>query len=206
MTTTPTTDLQGILAAKKAEIVGQSGAEYASQDPGFTSNGEIIDVTEHGEIVPGTAVEPADANPPVPAVPAPVEVRYPEIPPKVVGGLPYISDYWQAGPDDRQHRDGAGCVPGSSRRHHGRVHAGLRDGTRPDAGPRTFDMIQGKVGLTAEAMRALDHRRLGTCSSCHEGDGYAEASAHRNNGPSRHAGHLPLHLDDARLAGLTGKD
>ena len=99
MTSTDTTNLAEILSAKKAMIVDrQQSPQLAAMIDANVIEGnhtpeeiaEIMADARTGEIVPETAVE---VSPIPPAVPAPVEVRYPEIPPKVVGGLPYVRDY-----------------------------------------------------------------------------------------------------------------
>ena len=66
-------------------------------------------------------------------------------------------------------------------------------------------MIQGRPALKPEAMRALV-MAAGHLFVLSEGDGYAEVTAHRNDWPEDMRTTYRYDLDDARLAGLTGKD
>jgi hypothetical protein len=205
--TTDTTSLASILAAKKADLNGPRADPFP---PGMTV--EIIPPAdpETGEIVPGTAVEPAAANATAPAVPAPVEVRYPEIPPKVVGGLPYIRDYVKLA----RTIDQTEMVPVAFRGRYDAITAAFMRGYEMGLGPMqaldSFNVIQGKVGLTAEAMRAL------ILNAGHDiileevyGEGVltgVKAACHRKQWPAERWAEYVYSLEDARRAGLLNKN
>ena len=206
MTTTSTTDLAGILSAKKAEIV------MPPTKPGDVV--EIIEVTEHGEIVPGTAVEPASANATVPAVPAPVEppADYSFTPAKVLGAIPFADGYWRMA--RRVCR--TEFVPSGFRGNPEAIVAafmrGYEMGFPPMQALDSFNVIQGKVGLTAEAMRALILNAghdiiLEDMSDNIKGDvTEIRAQCHRKQWPADKWATYTYSLEDARTAGLLGKD
>ena len=211
MTTTSTTDLAGILSAKKAEIVGGTG--YNPEHEGVVTVIGPLDSVDQttGEIVPGTAVE---TSPIAPAVPAPVEVRYPEVPPKVVGGLPYIRDYVKLA----RTIDQTEMVPVAFRGRYDAITAAFMRGYEMGLGPMqaldSFNVIQGKVGLTAEAMRALilnaGHDIILTDVPGLDRDSETviacRAECHRKNWPADKWATYTYTLEDARTAGLLGKD
>ena len=207
MTTTSTTDLAGILSAKKAEIVGGTG--YNPEHEGVVTVIGPLDSVDQttGEIVPGTAVE---TSPIAPAVPAPVEVRYPEIPPKVVGGLPYIRDYVKLA----RTIDQTEMVPVAFRGRYDAITAAFMRGYEMGLGPMqaldSFNVIQGKVGLTAEAMRALilnaghDIILTEVYGPAHELLG-VQADCHRKQWSADKWAAYAYTLEDARRAGLVNK-
>ena len=220
MTTTPTTDLQGILSAKKAELNGQpvAASSVMLEDGQIITPGPQPDGVPHdvvtGEIVPVAAadVSPTDQGraPALPvAAPAPVEVRYPEIPPKVVGGLPYIRDYVKLARTISQTE----MVPVAFRGAYDKITAAFMRGYEMGLGPMqaldSFNVIQGKVGLTAEAMRALilnaGHDII--LEEFYNGDTLVgvHATCHRKNWPNDKWAIYTYAMDDARRAGLLDK-
>jgi hypothetical protein len=154
MSTTSTTDLQGILSAKKAELNGQPEPfPHPTLDDAVITHVEVVDMAT-GEIVPVAAEQDP---PPLSAAPAPVDpiVHYPEVPPKVVGGLPYIREYVKLA----RTIDQTEMVPSAFRGRYDAITAAFMRGYELGLGPMqaldSFNVIQGKVGLSAEAMRAL---------------------------------------------------
>jgi hypothetical protein len=128
---TPTDPLAAALAAK-AEGNGAAPAP----PPADPVTGEIVPVVE---------------APPPP--PAPTDFSY--VPAKVVGGLPYAADYWKLA----QRICNTELVPDAFRGRPDAVLAAFLRGYELGFGPMqaldSLNVIKGKVGLSAEAMRGL---------------------------------------------------
>jgi hypothetical protein len=206
--TTDTVALADILAAKKADLIPPPGTwdpETLQAGPSTPVSSDYIPPADPdtGEIVPGTAVEPASANATVPAVPAP-ETRYPEIPPKVVGGLPYIRDYVKLA----RTIDQTEMVPVAFRGRYDAITAAFMRGYELGLGPMqaldSFNVIEGKVGLSAEAMRALI-MQAGHLFILSEEPGVAYVTCRRSDWPeSIPSAVYRYDMDDAKIAGLLG--
>jgi hypothetical protein len=209
MTTTSTTDLQGILAAKKAELNGQPQMQQV--DPEAEYMPPPVADPQTGEIVPVAAadVSPTDQGR-APALPAaataPVDpiVSYPEIPPKVVGGLPYIREYVKLA----RTIDQTEMVPAAFRGRYDAITAAFMRGYELGLGPMqaldSFNVIEGKVGLSAEAMRALI-MQAGHLFVLSEEPGVAYVTCRRSDWPqSMPSAVYRYDMEDARIARLLG--
>jgi hypothetical protein len=211
MTTTQAPALADLLSAKRAAIdSAPSNEEEKAITPSEVGEaGDVMysgpegtgwvkpDVTEHGEIVP--------AGPP----PQPVEYapQYPSIPPKVVGGLPYVRDYMKLARTIHSTE----MVPVAFQGRPDAILACFLRGYELGFGPMqaldSFNVIQGKVGLTAEAMRALimDNGHHIILEDVYDSDGKLfgiEADCHRNDWPSQKWTKYRYTIDDAKLASL----
>lgn len=216
MTTTSTDPLAALMSARKAEITGQP--VVPTMDDAIVTHTEYIDVNlVTGEIVPAAAAEGSptidQGTPPgLPAAaPAPVEVRYPEIPPKVVGGLPYIRDYVKLA----RTIDQTEMVPAAFRGRYDAITAAFMRGYEMGLGPMqaldSFNVIQGKVGLTAEAMRALILNAghdiiLEEYYDAEDNVVGVKAECHRKQWPEDRWASYSYNLNDAKKAGLLGKN
>ena len=134
MTITPTDPLAEALAARKAaETV--NGTPPPPHDP---ATGEIV---------------PVPVEPPKP--PAEVVTDFSYVPAKVVGGLPYARDYMKLATTIK----GTEMVPDAFRNRPDAIMAAFLRGYELGFGPMqaldSLNVIKGKVGLSAEAMRAL---------------------------------------------------
>lgn len=191
MTMTATTGLADLLAARRAEVEAPSEPEI--QDTHTTT------VTEHGEIVPAPPVAIAEYEP-----------QYPTIPPKVVGGLPYVRDYMKLARTIHSTE----MVPVAFQGRPDAILACFLRGYELGFGPMqaldSFNVIQGKVGLTAESMRALimDNGHQIILSDIVGGDGTVVAIAakcRRKDWPTDMWETYTYSLEDALTAGLLGK-
>lgn len=207
--TTTSNDLQGILSAKKAELNGQPPPDVIEAD------------VMTGEIVPAAAADAppitADqgATPIAPgqaAAPAPEQVTvFPVVPPKVVGGIPYARDYVKLAKTIAMTE----MVPQAFRGRYDAITAaflrGYEMGLPPMQALDSFNVIQGKVGLTAEAMRALILNAghdivLSEVYASGAGDLVGvKAECHRKGWPDDRWATYIYDLDDAKKAGLLGK-
>jgi hypothetical protein len=145
MTATSTAELEAMLATRKAALT--------APEPISTTEAEVVADVVTGEIVPASDREVAPPVIPAPA-PDPV-VIYPEIPPKVVGGLPYIREYVKLARTIMSTE----MVPNAFQGRYDAITAAFMRGYELGLGPMqaldSFNVIEGKVGLSAEAMRAL---------------------------------------------------
>jgi hypothetical protein len=203
MTTTDTTSLAEILSAKKADLTVVADNPMVGL-PTEEAEEIIRANVVTGEIVPGTAVE---TSPIAPAVPAPVEPPpdYSFTPAKVLGAIPFADGYWRMA--RRVCR--TDFVPTGFRGNPEAIVAafmrGYEMGFPPMQALDSFNVIQGKVGLTAEAMRALI-LNAGHDIILTDGAGCATAECHRKQWPADKWATYTYSLEDARQAGLTGKD
>ena len=96
--TTPTDDLAAALSSRR-RLVEAPQPEAHHDTP---IDAEATELPPHdaatGEIVPVADAQPAEYS---------EVIHYPEIPPKVVGGLPYAKAVHEAGHDHPSDRDGA---------------------------------------------------------------------------------------------------
>jgi hypothetical protein len=179
MTATSTAELEGILAARKAELKAQQNLEQLRDELGIEPPIQADVVT--GEIVSASDREVAPSVIPAPT-PDPV-VHYPEVPPKVVGGLPYVREYVKLARTIQSTE----MVPKVLQGRYDAITACFMRGYELGLGPMqaldSFNVIEGKVGLTAEAMRALI-MQAGHFFKLEEGDGYAEVRARRSDWPA----------------------
>lgn len=212
MTQTSTTELAGLLGARKAEINGEAQVVDVEVIP------PTADAGGPGEIVPVAAgamrsdggdpggVGPSDATL---AAPAPVElpIPYPTIPPKVIGGLPYAPHYAKLAKTICNTE----MVPGAMRGRYDAVTAAFMRGYEMGLGPMqaldSLHVIDGKVGLTAEAMRALimeaGHQLLLTDMQANDGTFVGVmARCHRAEWADDMWMDYAFTMDDARQAGL----
>jgi hypothetical protein len=199
-TTTPTDDLAAALSARRAEIAAT---------PADPIDAEVVDQTT-GEIV---SVAAGTGSTPVPAAPAPpaeAPTVYPAVPPKVLGGLPYIRDYVKLA----RTIDQTEMVPAAFRGRYDAITAAFMRGHEMGLGPMqaldSFNVIQGRVGLTSEAMRALilnaGHDIILTEHTDDAGKVTAvTAECHRSSWPADKWASYTYTMQDAALAGLLGK-
>jgi hypothetical protein len=195
MTATSTTELEAMLATRKTAI--------AASEPISATEAEIVADVVTGEIVPVSAVTD-QGEPPSPvsaAAPAEPVVHYPEVPPKVVGGLPYIREYVKLSRTIMMTE----MVPEKFRGRYDAITAAFMRGYELGLGPMqsldSFNVIDGKVGLTAEAMRALI-MQAGHLFVLSEGGDYAEVTAHRKDWPADMTTVYRYSMQDADTAGL----
>jgi hypothetical protein len=207
-TTTSTADLQSALSAQRAAIDGQPAVSPDYIPPADARTGEIVSVPPQGDPpplpnqgnppFPGTAVAPAQPPPPP---------DYSMIPAKVLGGIPYATEYSRLSKTICNTE----MVPGALRGRWDAVMAAFMRGYEMGLGPMqsldSFNVIDGKVGLAAEAMRAL------TINAGHQiilEDVYAEdgtfvgtkADCHRADWSDGQWRTYRFTMDDARQAGL----
>ena len=200
MTATQTTDLASLLSAKRADL-----AALPAPEANGVIDVEAVDappeVTEHGEIVPVAAAPP----------PVEYEPTYPTIPPKVVGGLPYVRDYMKLARTIHSTE----MVPAAFKGRPEAILATFLRGYEMGFGPMqsldSFNVIQGTVGLKPEAMRALifDNGHQIILSDVVDADGNVTAitaACRRKDWPADTWASYTYSLGDARLAGLLGKD
>lgn len=140
MTSTSTSDLQAIMSKQ-----AQSDRDYAIEHANELVLGPI---EMKGEDAPAPPPAPAEAS-------GRPEVDFTQTVPKVVGGLPYARAYMKLALTI----SGTEMVPGAMRGRSDAVMAAMMMGYELGLGPMqsldSFNVIDGKVGLTAEAMRAL---------------------------------------------------
>jgi RecT family len=191
MTATSTTELEAMLAARKAAIT--------ASEPISTTEAEVVADVVTGEIVPASDREVAPPVIPAPA-PDPV-VIYPEVPPKVVGGLPYIREYVKLANTIMLTE----MVPKAFQGRYDAITAAFMRGYELGLGPMqaldSFNVIEGKVGLSAEAMRALI-MQAGHLFVLSEGEGYAEVTARRKDWPADMTTVYRYDMEDAEKAQL----
>ena len=156
--------------------------------------------------MPVAAVE----QPPIaPAAPAPVEiVHYPEIPPKVVGGLPYVRDYKRLAMTICRTEMVPRILQGRPDAITACFMAGYELGLGPMQALNSFDIIEGRPALKPEAMRALI-MAAGHLFVLGEGTDhvqYAEVTARRSDWPADFPTQTYRYdLGDAAQAGLDQK-
>ena len=181
MTPTPTNALAEHLAARRPEPNG----DVPAHDP------ETGEITE-----PSTELVPIAPERPGPAAP-----DFRMTPPKVVGGLPYASTYSRLAHSIH----GTELVPAAFRGRPAAVMAAMMRGYEMGFGPMqaldSFNVIEGKVGLTAEAMRGMivgaGHLFVPEVTN-----DYAEIVCRRSDWPADMTRTVRYGLDDARKAGL----
>ena len=195
MTTTPSTELQEILAARRGDGLPPAMGGVPDDLP-------PVDLAT-GEIMPVLVGEP----------PPPVLVREPDyslIPPKVLGALPFAADYVKLA----KTISNTEMVPAPLRGRYDAIAAIFFKGYEMGMGPMqaldSFDVIQGQVALKPEAMRALimyeGHLFIVREGVAPEGR-FAEVEARRNDWPDSQPNETYRYgMDDAQLAGLSGKD
>lgn len=163
MTTTQTADVAEILAARKQALATPPQTEYPDQAPAAVA--EVIPPADSrtGEIVPASTagVSPPTPSPSPPSGTAVEPARplsppdYSMIPAKVLGGIPYASEYARLAKTICNTE----MVPAGFRGAWDKVMAAFMKGYEMGLGPMqaldSFNVIEGKVGLAAEAMRAL---------------------------------------------------
>ena len=204
MSTTPSTDLQELLAARRGDGAAPVVVPPGDDPPVDTATGEILPV--------GSGA----ANPPLPPValgalePAPREPDYSLIPPKVLGALPFAADYVKLAKTIQNTE----MVPTPLRGRYDAIAAiffkGFEMGMGPMQALASFDVIQGQVALKPEAMRALimHEGHLFIVRDGVEPEGrYAEVECRRTDWPENQPNETYRYgWDDATLAKLTGKD
>jgi hypothetical protein len=199
MTTTQGPALADLLSAKRAAIEAVPEVAEAITEVEEAIN-PVMTITEHGEIVP------ANDPPPQPAQVVEYAPQYPSIPPKVVGGLPYVRDYMKLARTIHSTE----MVPAAFRGRPDAILATFLRGYEMGFGPMqsldSFNVIEGKVGLTAESMRALimdNGHQIMLDDLMHEGQLYGiQAKCHRKDWPADMWATLAFTMDDARRAGL----
>jgi hypothetical protein len=191
MTATSTSELEAMLATRKAALT--------APEPIAATEAEIVADVVTGEIVPAPDREVAPPVIPAPA-PDPV-VIYPEVPPKVIGGLPYIREYVKLSRTIMMTE----MVPEKFRGRYDAITAAFMRGYELGLGPMqaldSFNVIEGKVGLSAEAMRALI-MQAGHLFVLSEGEGYAEVTARRKDWPPDMTTVYRYDMEDAETAQL----
>lgn len=154
---------------------------------------EVMAPGEHAASTESTAIEPV----------APV-TAYPAIPPKVVGGLPYVRDYVKLA----HTISGTELVPAAFRGRWDAITAAFMRGHEMGLGPMqaldSFHVIQGKTGLSAEAMRALilSNGHSIILSEVYDDAGRIQAvvaNCRRKDWPAGEWHEYRYSLDDARL-------
>jgi hypothetical protein len=194
MTATSTAELEAMLATRKAALT--------APEPIAATEAEVVADVVTGEIVPASDREVA---PPVIPAPAPEYViQYPEKPPKVVGGLPYVRDYMKLAKTIHSTEMVPKPLQGDPDKILAVFMAGYELGLGPMQSLNSFDMIEGRPALKPEAMRALimDKGHLFVLS---EGEDYAEVTARRKDWPEDMSTTYRYSLEDARLAALLHK-
>jgi hypothetical protein len=191
MTATSTSELEAMLATRKAALT--------APEPIAATEAEVVADVVTGEIVPASDREVAPPVIPAPA-PDPV-VIYPEVPPKVVGGLPYIREYVKLARTIMSTE----MVPKAFQGRYDAITAAFMRGYELGLGPMqaldSFNVIEGKVGLSAEAMRALI-MQAGHLFVLSEGEGYAEVTARRKDWPPDMTTVYRYDMEDAETAQL----
>jgi hypothetical protein len=171
---------------------------HAPQPETGAEPGTEVD-TATGEIVVGEVVSPAEV------------VVYPTTPPKVVGGLPYVRDLVKLA----RTICATEMVPAPMRGRFEAVTACFMRGHEMGLGPMqsldSFDVIQGRVALKAEAMRALTldagHQLVLEDVTDDAGQTVAvSANCRRRDWPPDMWRAYTYSLQDAAVAGLLGKD
>lgn len=221
MTNTPTTDLAAALGAKKAELNGQPAVPDEVIPPADQHAGEIVGAAPSQEGREGQAESPLLPVPSTGGGAAPAEteslgtrsdatapIPYPTIAPKVIGGLPYASQYARLAKTIANTE----MVPGAMRGRYDAVTAAFMRGYEMGLGPMqaldSFHVIDGKVGLTAEAMRALiiqdGHQILLEDIYGEDGTTFmgTKAECHRKDWPDDQWRTYVWSIEDARKAGL----
>ena len=200
MTTTPSTDLQELLAARRGDGAAPVVVPPGDDPPVDTATGEILPVGSGAAAppLPPVAVEPDD------------QPDYTLIPPKVLGAIPFAEGYWRmAGrvcsteftPDKmRGRREAVVAV----------FMAGYEMGMGPMQALASFDVIGGKVVMKPEAMRALvmheGHTFILREGTDPDEGRYAEAECRRSDWPEGQSETYRYSMMDAQLAGLSTKD
>jgi hypothetical protein len=194
---TTTQDLASTLSARRADLTPSSangGVEVIP--PADPATGEILPVPTPATPVPAGPIAQPDAEPP-----------WGMASPKVLGGLPYAKAYMKLALTIHETE----MVPQGFRNHPDKVMAAMMRGHEMGLGPMqsldSFNVIQGKVGLSAEAMRALILGAGHDIILEERDDGQAViASCHRKQWPADRWASYVYSLDDAKRAGLLEKD
>jgi hypothetical protein len=187
-------NLESALSDRRANLDnGNPPVEVISADPAT------------GEILPVAVPTPA------PAGPVETVTQFPITPPKVLGGIPYARDYVKLAKTISQTE----MVPAELSGRWDAITAaflrGYEMGIPPMQSLDSFNIIQGKVGLKPEAMRALifdaGHEIILEDLNDAEGNLYGIlATCHRKTWPGERWMEYRYTLDDARQMGLLGKD
>ncbi|HKI16965.1 MAG TPA: hypothetical protein VKA15_03755 [Isosphaeraceae bacterium] len=201
MTTTDTSNLAEILNAKKADLVAPI-VEVHVYAP--TLPHDVVT----GEIVPVEAVEDPPILPPAPPAPPVEVVDYTIETPKVLGAIPFAEGYWRMA--NRVCK--TEFVPSGFRGNREAIVAafmrGYEMGFPPMQALDSFNVIEGRVGLTAEAMRALitsDGHDIIMEDVISGQTGKVEAvvaNCHRKEWPEDRWHTYGFTMEDARTAGL----
>lgn len=191
MTSTSTSDLQAILAQQQPEKPPPDAAYVQPLVNGMPEGlGQVLPL----EVVPAPAPAPAEA-------PGRPEVDFTQTVPKVVGGLPYARAYMKLALTI----SGTEMVPGAMRGRSDAVMAAMMMGYELGLGPMqsldSLHVITGKVGLTAEAMRALVLQAGHTfiLSATNE---QATVRCRRKTWPEGEMATFTWTMEDARKAGI----
>jgi hypothetical protein len=205
MTATSTNNLESMLSARRADLAGTSPTVPTAMGDDVIE-GEVIPPADQttGEILP-------EAGNRLPAPAGPVETVFPIVPPKVLGGIPYARDYVKLAVTIMNTE----MVPVELRGRKEAITAcflrGYEMGIPPMQALDSFNVIQGKVGLKPEAMRALimDNGHDIILEDLYDGEGKLYgilAQCHRASWPEDRWQEYRFTLQDAAQMGLTGKD
>ena len=146
-----TQSMDTLLSARRADL---DGGSPPAPTEATASDVEVIPPADGvtGEILP--AVPPSAAGSPVQPAPE-IPTAFPLIPPKVLGGLPYASNYMKLAKTIHNTE----LVPKAFKGRPDAIMAAMMYGYELGLGPMQamngLHVIEGKVGQDAELMRAL---------------------------------------------------
>lgn len=189
------TDLAQLLNAKRAAIdsVPSNEEEESLTQAEMQAEADPIVVSSHGEILPAS---PAPTPPVVEYAP-----QYPSIPPKVVGGLPYVRDYMKLARTIHSTE----MVPKVLQGRPDAILACFMQGYELGLGPMQalngINIIQGRPSLSAELMRALIIQ-AGHVMILSQTNDVATIRCHRREWPAGEMATFEFTIEDARRAGL----